>query len=194
MNFLKLFMMGSYIQPKISDAGTNAEPGQPFLPTVSTFYAVEPGKKFLVQTMIEQTETIENVDILPFGTWENTPTGIIQEGAVYQQNQLFPQSIATISDPIIFRDITMVQVSITPFQYNPATKTLIAIQEMEIQLVENGNTEVMPFIPEKRSREFETLYESLIVNYNSLSRDNIEYQRPSILYVLPNNIETYLGQ
>ena len=25
------------------------------------------------------------------------------------------------------------------------------------QLVENGNTEVMPFIPEKRSREFETL-------------------------------------
>ena len=61
---------------------------------------------------------------------------------------------------------------------------------MEIQLVENGNTEVMPFIPEKRSREFETLYESLnVVNYNSLSRDNIEYQRPSILYVLPNNIE-----
>ena len=183
----------SYIQPKILDAGTNAEPGQPFLPTVSTFYAVEPGKKFLVQTMIEQTETIENVDILPFDTWENTPAGIIQEGAIYQQNQLFPQSIATISDPIIFRDITMVQVSITPFQYNPATKTLIAIQEMEIQLVENGNTEVMPFIPEKRSREFETLYESLIVNYNSLSRDNIEYQRPSILYVLPNNIGNLFG-
>ena len=183
----------SYIQPKILDAGTNAEPGQPFLPTVSTFYAVEPGKKFLVQTMIEQTETIENVDILPFDTWENTPAGIIQEGAIYQQNQLFPQSIATISDPIVFRDITMVQVSITPFQYNPATKTLIAIQEMEIQLVENGNTEVMPFIPEKRSREFETLYESLIVNYNSLSRDNIEYQRPSILYVLPNNIGNLFG-
>ena len=82
--------------------------GNLFYPTVSTFYAVEPGKKFLVQTMIEQTETIENVDILPFDTWENTPAGIIQEGAIYQQNQLFPQSIATISDPIIFRDITMV--------------------------------------------------------------------------------------
>ena len=54
---------------------------------------------------------------------------------------------------------------------------------MNIELVESGNTESMPFIPQKRSREFETLYKSLIVNYNSLNRDNIEYQRPSFLYV-----------
>ena len=30
----------------------------------------------------------------------------------------------------------MVQVSITPFQYNPVTKTLVAIQDMEIELIE----------------------------------------------------------
>ena len=35
-----------YTQPKILNAGVSVEPGQPFLPTVSTYYAVEPGKKF----------------------------------------------------------------------------------------------------------------------------------------------------
>ena len=87
----------------------------------------------------------------------------------------------------------MVQVSITPFQYNPVTQTLVAIQDMEIELVESGNTDTMPFIPQKRSRAFETLYESLIVNYSTLNRDNIEYQRPAILYVLPNNIGNLFG-
>ena len=51
----------------------------------------------------------------------------------------------------------------------------------------------MPFIPQKRSREFEVLYESPVVNYSSMSRDEVEYQRPCILYVLPNNIGNLLG-
>ena len=68
-----------------------------------------------------------------------------------------------------------------------------ALKDVINELVESGNTESMPFIPQKRSREFETLYKSLIVNYNSLNRDNIEYQRPSILYVLPNNIGNLFG-
>jgi len=34
------------------------------------------------------------------------------------------------------------------------------------------------------------LYESLVVNYASLSRDEIEYQQPAILYVLPSNLTT----
>ena len=120
-------------------------------------------------------------------------SGTLGEGASYQKDELFPPNIATVSDPIVFRDITMVQVSITPFQYNPISKTLISIQEIDIELVESGNTQEMPFIPEKRSREFEILFESLIVNYNSLNRENIEYQRPSILYVLPNNIGNLFG-
>ena len=43
------------------------------------------------------------------------------------------------------------------------------------------------------TRHGEKLYESLIVNYSSLNRDNIEYQRPAILYVLPNNIGNLFG-
>ena len=35
--------------------------------------------------------------------------------------------------------------------------------------------------------------ESLIVNYSSSSRDDVQYQKPSILYVLPNNIGDLFG-
>ena len=87
----------------------------------------------------------------------------------------------------------MVQVSVTPFQYNPVSKTLTVIQEIDLELVESGATEV-PYIPQQKSREFEILYESLVVNYPSTIREGEEvYQRPSILYVLPNNIGNLLG-
>ena len=158
----------SYTKLEMNDAGSISEPGQPYLPTVSTFYAVEPGKAFSVQFTIEQTQTYENVDILPFNNWDNDPAGHGVEGEIYSQDALFPENIAAVSEPIIFRDIAMVQVSITPFQYNPVTKILTVIEDLEIELIENGIAE-MPFVPEKRSRAFESLYESLIINYSSLN-------------------------
>ena len=111
--------------------------------------------------MVRQTQTFENINILPFDSWENEFTGTLGEGASYQKNELFPPNIATVSDPIVFRDITMVQVSITPFQYNPISKTLISFQELMLNYGKWQHTE-MPFIPEKRSREFEILLNLLL--------------------------------
>ena len=37
-----------YTKPEMLDAGTLAEPGEPYLPTVSTYYAIEPGKVFSI--------------------------------------------------------------------------------------------------------------------------------------------------
>ena len=34
----------TYLKPEMDGTGSNAEPGQQYLPTVSTLYAVEPGK------------------------------------------------------------------------------------------------------------------------------------------------------
>ena len=65
----------NYVQPIMEKAGSVAQPGQPYLPTVSTMYAVEPGKKFEVQIIIKNVEIIENVDILPLEGWGNNLTG-----------------------------------------------------------------------------------------------------------------------
>ena len=179
----------SYINLNMENAGSISDPGEPYLPTVSTYYAVEPGKSFSVVVNVQETETIPNVNILPFESWDANLTGKLVKGDSYAQNALYPETIATVSDPIVLRGLTMVQVSVTPFQYNPITEELTVIQSVEVELVEDGVVE-MPFIPAKRSRAFEPLYESLVVNYASLSRDEIEYQQPAILYVLPSNLTT----
>ena len=42
----------TYIKPEIHGSGSRAESGEPDFPTLSTFYAVEPGKSFAVQISI----------------------------------------------------------------------------------------------------------------------------------------------
>jgi len=182
----------SYVKPVMVGSGSISEPGQPDLPTVSTFYEVEPGKKYAIEVSIEQYETIENVDLMLFDSWDPGQSTNLAQNKSFNQTTQFPEKIAVVSDPMIFRDIAMVQVSLTPFQYNPLTKTLTVIESVEMELIETESIE-MPFIPEKRSREFESLYESLILNYSSIERDAEDYQRPAILYVLPSNIGNLLG-
>jgi len=179
----------SYVKLNMENAGSMSDPGDPYLPTVSTYYAVEPGKSFSVAANIQEKETIPNIDILPFESWDANLTGKPVKGDSYVRDTLYPEKIATVSDPIVMRGLTMVQVSVTPFQYNPVTEELTVVKSIEVELVEDGAVE-MPFIPSKRSRAFEPLYESLVLNYASLSRDEIEYQQPAILYVLPNNLTT----
>ena len=183
----------TYLKPEIDGVGSKSEPGQPYLPTVSTLYAVEPGKSFSVRLTVHETETIDDVDILPLEGWGPDLMDNAVKGDAYFENALFPEAIASVSEPIIMRGLVMVQVSVTPFQYNPVTKDLTIIHNAEVELVEDGTAE-LPFIPVKRSRAFEALYESLVVNYGTLSRDDIEYQRPSILYVLPNNIGNLMNK
>ena len=42
-----------FIKPEMEGAGSRAEPGQPDLPTISTYYAVEPGKIFTREQLIK---------------------------------------------------------------------------------------------------------------------------------------------
>ena len=46
------------------------------------------------------------------------------KSSVYTQNSFYPQNIASLNQPFIFRSIRGQAIQITPFQYNPVTKTL----------------------------------------------------------------------
>ena len=149
----------NYIKPEMNGAGSEVNPGEPHLPTISTYYAIAPGKNYSIEFSVQDFEIIENVDVLPFDTWNPVKEKNSSKANIYNMNTSFPEEIASVSSPIVFRDITMVQVSITPFQYNPGTKPLTVIQDIEIDLIEGENID-MPFIPSQPSREFEKLYKS----------------------------------
>ena len=181
----------AYQKPELGSAGSVVNEGEPYLPSVTTYYAVEPGKTFQAQIEIIDTEIIENVNVIPFHGWErdsfDPETPLARNSSLYSENQLFPTNIVQVSDPIVMRELTMVKVTITPFQYNPITQELTVIQEANITMDSEGTTDA-GFRPLTRSRAFEPLYKSMVVNYEDYSRDDVPYQRPSILYVIPSNI------
>ena len=179
-------------RPVIPHSGSLVMPGEPDLPSTTTFYAVEPGISYSLQVTIIASEMVDDVDIIHFRTWDNEFEGTVNKSSVYDSADPFPGSIATISETMVMRDLHLVSVTVTPFQYHPATDQLEIITEAEIELIETG-TESAAFVPPRRSRAFEPFYRSLVVNYEALDRDMIDYQRPSILYVLPNNIGSLFG-
>ena len=119
-----------YLKPEIEGAGSIAQPGQPDLPSVSTYYMVEPGKTFDVQYTIEDYEVIDNIDLLPFSGWDNNQNPTDDKSEVYVNDSPFPNEIVQISEPIVFRDVSMVQVTLTPFQFNPVANTLKVIKNV----------------------------------------------------------------
>ena len=52
---------------------------EPDLPTLTTFYAVAPGKTINAAVQILESEVLNNVEIAPFDTWENEPSAIIKK-------------------------------------------------------------------------------------------------------------------
>ena len=179
----------TFKKPIIPFGGLNAEEGEPVLPTVTTFYQVAPNKSYNIKVNIQSSEIFENIDILPHQTWDP----MIGEATVpfkrnidlYTSDEPFPKKQASISQIIVFRDLPVVKVAFTPFRYRPLSRQLEIITSADIDLVETGNIEPVQ-TPTRRSRVFEPLYESIVVNYNRSVSDE-DYQKRSILYILPSN-------
>ena len=180
----------TFKRPVIDGAGQSSLEGNPELPVLTTFYTVEPGKSYRVQVNIISSETIENVDLLPWQTWENVTLDEVvnfkRNINTYTAPAPYPEKLAIVSEPQTFRNLELVTVSFTPFQYQPLEQKLEIITSAEIELVETGSIADNAHRPAKRSRVFEKLYESIIINYERFMSDE-DFQKPSILYILPNN-------
>jgi hypothetical protein len=183
----------TYKRPTLLNASQVSDPGQPDLPSSSTFIAIDPTKTYSVNVNIVSSQFIDDIEILPKNSWENDAEISFSKGEIYNSEGFYPESIASISEPMVMRELTIVSLTVSPFRYYPQQKRLEEFTEIEIELVETGESDNTTFRPATRSRAFEPLYESLITNYASLDRDDIPYQRPSILYVLPSNIGNLLG-
>ncbi len=180
----------TFKRPTMEGVGQTSLEGQPELPVITTFYAVEPGKTYDAHVRIISSDIIENVDLLPWQTWDDVNEGEIvsfkRNINIYSDVTPFPEKLATVSESQTFRDLELVSVSFTPFQYHPLQQKLEVITSAEIELVETSSFSDNSFRPSKRSRVFEKLYESVVVNYERFMSAG-EYQKPSILYILPSN-------
>jgi len=179
--------------------GELLEVGKPDLPRFSRLIAIPDEGEVSFEIISKNEEVVSDIIIYPQQEFqfENQPrnTGFSIDEEFYESGEIFPGKLIEIGTPSIMRDHRVVRVSINPFQYDPKTKDLKIIKNVNFVVNCHGSEgENIKVRKQKRSRYFESTYQTNIININNrMSRDD-EYQTPGYLFIYPNNalVETWL--
>lgn len=178
------------------EEGSFWQAGYPDLPRFSRFFAIPDEGDVFVEITYEKSDLIEEVCVYPLqeDLIESQPrTNIFSlDSSIYEGNAPFPSQYVQISEPLILRDVRLVQLTINPFQFDPNTSQLRVISEIDLSLrtvpnnTSNNKTRIAAL-----SKTFEPIYRASIENYEDFRLRRDEYQNPSILFIYPNNNDVY---
>ena len=153
-------------------AGEIAEEGRPDLPVLSTYLAIpdQAGIDFSIE--YSDYDIIEDVDIAP------TQPSQLESGQelisftmdqdAYSRDEFYPGNLAEVHDPVIMRDLRMVQVSMYPVQYNPVRRQLKVYRDLSVSVSFTGENVVNPKTTrhEYLSDGFYPIYRSMVANFD----------------------------
>ena len=170
--------------------GTTGVIGMPKLPVYSSLVMVDPSKSYRLEYESIDSYIIENIDIIPN---QRIVNGVEKESidekdnSFYQSSNAYPLENVTVSEPIIMRDMVLLNLSVTPFTYFPNSRQLEVVTQFDIRLVETDSNNDIRRREMPKSKVFENLYRNMIINYDNNRNDN--YQDPSILYICSGSLE-----
>jgi len=106
-------------------------------------------------------------------------------GETYSEDEYFPQMLASLGNPYIFRDYRGVSVQINPFQYNGVTGNLRVYTYLELRIVTTGtsNENIKSEEPSAINHEFAKLYKRHFINYTSDRYAVIEEQAGRMMII-----------
>ena len=171
--------------------------GAPDLPVYTWLLAIPDfGGVDLVIDGVEE-RVLEGYEIEPLESFriegedapETTP-----DVTIYAKDALFPAEIATVSDPMVMRDLRLVQLRVNPVRWNPVTGDLVVTERVRVRLDHSRGEEINPkgVVRTWRSEAFEPLYRSLVDNYDSLPV--LETKRGSYLVITMDSVAGQLDE
>ena len=147
------------------------EAGYPDLPQNSRYIAIPQGSTPVLKVLSLTSETVKNINITPAPiipmVTENNPLVYEKNNSVYSKNEFFPESPVKILKQTKVRGVDVVDLGISPFQYNPVTKELIVYKDIQVEISfvgGNGHFGDDAY----RSRWWEPILSDIILNYNQL--------------------------
>ncbi|MDP8203483.1 MAG: C25 family peptidase propeptide domain-containing protein, partial [Candidatus Tenebribacter mawsonii] len=172
--------------------GNSLDVGKPDLPKFTRLIAIPDEGSVSFEIINIEEEIIRNITIYPTQELqkesESKPFKFVRDEDYYTNGSVFPANIVEVGEPVILRDQRVVSVSVNPFQYDPLTKELRILTNVDIAVNATGRGGINPKVREsKRSRFFEPLYRATILNYDSTLERELEYQDPSYLFIYPND-------
>ena len=138
---------------------------------------------------------LENIDLLPQAS--DSPEVEMEISNLWFEDRFYPESILTISDPAIARNHRLVQVTLTPYQYNPVTRQLRVYSDLQVDFTFGGINEInqvtMSLPP---SATFENMLQHSVLNYEAMNQNSRDYDQnlglDPILYIYDSAIYSYL--
>ncbi len=179
--------------------GEFIEIGKPALPRFSRLIAIPDAGNVEFDIIYTEEEIISNINIFPRQNLQSESQPVDNEfvidEAFYNKGEVFPGKVVEIGEPAIMRDFRIVNVTINPFQYDPQTRELRIVTNVEIVVNTSGTTgKNIKQTNRKLSRFFEPIYKATILNYDSLNNREDGFQQPCYLFIYPDDstIETNL--
>jgi hypothetical protein len=154
-------------------AGEATDDGMPAVPVITSLLAIPDLAGVELQVEYSGFDLVDNIDLAPV-----QPSPLESgEGAVafakndefYARDEFYPSELATAGEPVIMRDVRMVQLAMYPVQYNPARRQLKIYHDLNIRAnytyggdVVNPKLSRRPFV----SEAFYPMYRDLISNFD----------------------------
>ena len=147
------------------------EAGMPNLPRISRFVAIPQGAEVKVSVKSMETERLQHINIAPALKIQAIPeepvTDYVKNHKIYATNEFYPQNPVEISEVTSLRGVNAIMLGITPFQFNPVTKELIVINNIELEIEYVGGSKAYDD-PKYRSPWFDPILKNALLNYEVL--------------------------
>ena len=175
--------------------------GMPDLPVVSRYVAIPRDANVVLNVKNMVTETVPNVEIMPAPALpldnNDSPMQYNRDEKVYSTNAFYPAEPIMASKPMKIRDVDVVLVSVTPFQYNPVTKELIVTKKLDLEVVFEGGDGVFGGDPRYRSEGWDHIIRDMVINesilpdadYQSFIKNAVQHRDTGCEYLIitPDN-------
>ena len=179
------------------------EAGMPDLPVVSRYVAIPRGADVVLNVKHQVTETLSDIELMPAPELplddDKTPMRYVRNEEVYSTDAFYPAEPIIASKPMKIRDVDVVIVSVTPFQYNPVTKELIVTKELDLEVVFEGGNGVFGGDPRYRSAAWDHIIRDMVINesilpdadYQSFIKEAVQRRDTGCEYLIitPDNPE-----
>lgn len=152
--------------------------GAPNLPGNGRYIAVPQGANVSYEIVNVTKQIIKNVNIAPSPRIpKDNEQGVLEynkDEVLYAKDAFYPVENIKISEVQNIRGVDVVMLGVTPFQYNPVTKTLVVFHDIKIKINYEGGNGIIGD-NKYRSKWFDPILNDAVLNNEVLPK--IDYSK-----------------
>lgn len=166
----------SYYSIDLGEEAITTETGMPEIPYIAKILAIPDNGSVSVEVIETGVKSVvKGFDIAPAReSWqEGKPETAYEENISFYKNGLiYPSELASVEEPVIFRDFRLARVSIYPIRYSPSKNEIEAYSSITIKVnyLPGGGENIKTTPQRKIAPSFAKIYKTLIFNYNEVVR------------------------